>query len=98
MSTTRDDALILINRYIQLLTMTRPELVAIKHPEGSFELSHGLWMLQKMLEPDYQPLTSYDAWITWVQGILYINNLIHIRHEIDISREILGRHKHEYPT
>lgn len=63
---------ILVLRYLQLLKQVRPTLVAKKNPEGSLELSHILWMLEKMNSPSYEPLTTHSAWISWVQASLFI--------------------------
>lgn len=80
---------VLVERYIALLQQTRPYLVAKKDPNGSLELPHILWMLHKMKSPTFIPLTSYSAWISWVQASLYQHKLIDIKHEKDITREIL---------
>ena len=81
--------MVLVERYLSLLQQTRPTLVAVKNPDGSLELPHVLWMLQKMKSPTFVPLTSYSAWISWVQASLYQHKLIDIKHEKDITREIL---------
>lgn len=81
--------MVLVERYLALLAQTRPNLVAKKNPEGSLELTHILWMLQKMKSPDFVPLTSNSAWISWIQASLFAHKLIHIKHEKDITREIL---------
>lgn len=86
---------VLIERYIQLINMTRPLAYPIKHRDGSSDPEHLLWMLVKMSDPNFVPLTSNDAWLSWVQCSLYHAHLLHIRHEIDITREILGRSKNE---
>lgn len=88
---------ILVQRYLQLLKVTRPNLVAKKNPEGSLELPHILWMLEKMSSPSYKPLTTHSAWISWVQASLFSHNLINIQHERDITREIMARppYKHQ---
>lgn len=80
---------IMIDRYIQLIEFCRPDIKPNKNENGSLELSHSLWMLYKMKNEDFNPLTTYSAWITWIQASLYTHNLINIRHEIDITREIL---------
>lgn len=87
---------ILVQRYLQLLKDTRPNLVAKKNPEGSLELSHILWMLEKMSSPSYKPLTTHSAWISWVQASLFSHNLINIQHERDITREIMARSSYKY--
>ena len=81
--------MVLVERYISLLEQTRPDLEPIKNTKGSLELPHVLWMLHKMKSPVFIPLTSNSAWISWVQASLYLHNLIDIRHEKDITREIL---------
>ena len=83
----------LVERYISLLEQTKPDLVPIKNSKGSLELPHILWMLYKMKSPTFIPLTSYSAWISWVQASLYLHNLIDIRHEKDITRDILEQLK-----
>jgi hypothetical protein len=80
---------ILIYRYKTILNHFRPDVVAQKNNEGSLELSHIKWMLEKMDQDKYVPLTSYDAWISWIQASLYYHGILHIKHEIDITREIL---------
>lgn len=83
--------LILAQRYLQLLQQTRPSLIADKNPQGSLDLPHILWMLKKMTDPSYKPLTTHSAWISWIQASLYSHNLINIQHERDITREIMSR-------
>lgn len=87
---------ILVQRYLQLLKEARPDVVAIKNPAGSLELSHILWMLEKMNNPDYKPLTTNEAWLSWIQASLFHHNLIHIQHERDITREIMSRKEYKY--
>lgn len=79
----------LVERYKSYIKTLRPDVIAKKNKSGSLELSHILWMLNKMSEPDFIPKTTSSAWITWIQASLYSNGLIEIRHEIDITREIL---------
>ena len=81
----------LIQRYILLIKTAKPLTVAKKNPEGSLELSHLLWMLEKMSEEDFEPKTSDSHWLGWVQAGLYQNKLISIRHEKDVTREILKK-------
>lgn len=88
--------LILAQRYLQLLQQTLPSLIANKNPQGSLDLSHILWMLEKMTDPSYQPLTTHSAWISWIQASLYSHNLINIQHERDITREIMSRKPFKY--
>lgn len=80
---------VLVERYKSYIKTLRPDVVPVKDANGSLELSHALWMLNKMSEPDYIPKTTSSAWITWIQASLYKNGLIEIRHEVDITREIL---------
>lgn len=96
MTVRNKDITTLIERYIQLINITKPLAYPIKDPQGSLELDHLLWMLVKMLSPTFVPLTTYSAWITWVQAGLYQARLINIKHEIDITREILGRSENEF--
>ena len=84
-----------INRYIQPIQTARPHVKPIKYENGSLALSHILWMLNKMLEPNYRPLTSTLAWISWCQASLYYHDLINIKHEKDITREIAKQLKQE---
>lgn len=90
--------LILAQRYLQLLQQTRPTLIANKNPQGSLDLSHILWMLEKMTNPSYKPLTTHSAWISWIQASLYSHNLINIQHERDITREIMSRKPFKYQS
>ena len=85
--------MVLVERYISLLEQTRPDLKPIKDPNGSLALPHILWMLYKMKSPSFVPLTSNSAWVSWVQSSLYLHNLIDIRHEKDITRDILKQLK-----
>ena len=93
--------LILVDRYIQLLKTVRPDINPIKSESSEnrsrLSLQHCLWMLNKMKEPNFKPLTSYSGWINWIQSSLYLHNIINIDHEIDISREISRQcqNKHE---
>ena len=87
--------MVLVERYLALLAQTRPNLVAKKNPEGSLELPHILWMLQKMKSPNFVPLTSNSAWISWIQASLYFHKLINIKHEKDITREILKQQQED---
>lgn len=82
---------ILVNRYIQLIEYAKPNVKPEKNKEGSLELSHILWMLYKMKDSNFVSLTTESAWISWVQSSLYLHKLIIIRHEIDITRDILKR-------
>lgn len=86
---------VLINRYISYINDLRPDIKPIKNKEGSLELSHSLWMLLKMKNESFVPKTSPDAWISWIQASLYLHGLIEVRHEIDITREILKQEKQE---
>lgn len=92
---TEETYLTLINRYIQLIQTARPHVKPIKYENGSLALAHILWMLNKMLEPNYRPLTSTLAWISWCQASLYYHDLINIKHEKDITREIAKQLKQE---
>lgn len=83
---------VLVKRYLQLLKTSRPALEPVKDPNGSLKLSHALWMLEKMDDPNYVPLTTTSAWLSWVQASLYHHNLISIQHEKDITREILNQY------
>lgn len=88
---------VLVSRYKMFINDTRPDIKPIKNKDGSLELSHALWMLEKMSSPDYEPKTTSSAWITWIQASLYLNGIIHIKHEVDISREILKQENGDIP-
>lgn len=84
---------ILIERYLAYIKTLRPDVRPIKNAEGSLELSHALWMLLKMKEVGFVPKTNNSAWISWIQSSLYLHGLITIKHEIDITRDILNQYK-----
>ena len=50
-------------------------------------------MLLKMKEVGFVPKTNNSAWISWIQSSLYLHGLITIKHEIDITRDILNQYK-----
>ena len=85
--------LVMVQRYLQLIQQTRPDVIPKKNKDGSLELSHALWMLNKMNSPSYVPLTTYSAWITWIQASLFLNGLIDIRNEKSQTRDIFNQHK-----
>ena len=93
--------LILVDRYIQLLKTVRPDINPIKSESSEnrsrLSLQHCLWMLNKMKEPNFKPLTSYSGWINWIISSLYMHGIIDPDHEIDIMREISKQcqNKHE---
>ena len=93
--------LILVDRYIQLLKTVRPDINPIKSESSEnrsrLSLQHCLWMLNKMKEPNFKPLTSYSGWINWIISSLYMHGIIDPDHEIDIMREIHKQcqNKHE---
>ena len=80
---------VLVQRYLQLLNEIRPDVIAKKNKEGSLELSHAKWMLEKMCDDNFLNKTSNDAWITWIQASLYCNGILEIRNEIAITRDIM---------
>ena len=84
--------LVLVNRYIQLLNTLRPDVRPIKAESSKYlarlSLQHSLWMLYKMQEPNFKPLTSYSGWINWIQASLYFHGLIDPDHEINVSRDV----------
>ena len=84
---------VLIERYINIINMCKPDIIPEKSNEGSLSLAHSLWMLHEMKKDSFDPLTTYSAWITWVQASLYMHKLIIIRHEIDITRDIIKQEK-----
>lgn len=88
---------VLVSRYKMFINDTRPDIKPIKNKDGSLELSHALWMLEKMSSADYEPKTTSSAWITWIQASLYLHGIIHIKHEVDISREILKQENGDTP-
>ena len=71
-----DNNSILINRYIQLIELTKPDIKPEKNKDGSLELSHILWMLYKMKESNFVSLTTESAWISWIQASLYLHKLM----------------------
>lgn len=80
---------VLVDRYKSYIKTLRPDVIATKDSNGSLSLEHALWMLNKMSDDDYVPKTTNSAWITWIQASLYSHGLIEIKHEVDITREIL---------
>lgn len=88
-----DHHMILVKRYIQYINQVRPDIRPVKNKNGSLELSHVLWMLNKMSDPAFVNKTSDAAWITWIQASLFKNGIIDIRNEIAISRDIFNQHK-----
>ena len=87
--------LVLVERYLSYVKTLRPDIKPVKNPEGSLSLQHALWMLLKMKEESFVPKTSNDSWLSWIQASLYLNGLIVIKHEIDITREIINQHNKE---
>ena len=92
--------LILVDRYIQLLKTVRPDINPIKSESSEnrsrLSLQHCLWMLNKMKEPNFKPLTSYSGWINWIQASLYLHGIINPDHEIDISRDVAKQYNIEH--
>ena len=84
--------MVLVKRYIQYINQVRPDIKPVKNKDGSLELSHALWMLHKMSQPDFVNKTSDDAWITWIQASLFSCGILNVRNEIDITRDILNQH------
>lgn len=84
--------LILVERYTQLLKAVRPDIQPIKANSSKYlarlSLQHSLWMLNKMKDPSFKPLTSYSGWINWIIASLYMHGIIDPDHEIDMMREI----------
>lgn len=93
--------LVLVERYTQLLKAVRPDIQPIKANSSKYlarlSLQHSLWMLNKMKDPSFKPLTSYSGWINWIQASFYFHGLIDPDHEIDVSRDIARQSsvKHE---
>ena len=93
--------LVLVNRYIQLLNSVRSDVRPIKAESSEYlvrlSLQHCLWMLHKMTDPNFKPLTSYSGWINWIIASLYMHGIIDPDHEIDVSRDIARQSsvKHE---
>lgn len=85
----------LVERYSQILEISNPGLKAVKNPNGSLELSHIKWMLEKMKSDEFVHKTSSLHWIGWIQAALYSANLIQIKHEKDTTREISKQIKEE---
>ena len=92
--------LVLVDRYIQLLKTVRPDIRPVKEESSEhlarLTLRHSLWMLHKMKEPDFKPLTSYSGWINWIQASLYLHGIIDPDHEIDISRDVAKQYNLEH--
>lgn len=92
--------LILVDRYIQLLKTVRPDINPIKSESSEnrsrLSLQHCLWMLNKMKEPNFKPLTSYSGWINWIISSLYMHGIIDPDHEIDIMREIHKQYQNKH--
>ena len=92
--------LILVDRYIQLLKTVRPDIKPIKSESSEnrsrLSLQHCLWMLNKMKEPNFKPLTSYSGWINWIISSLYMHGIIDPDHEIDIMREIHKQYQNKH--
>ena len=84
--------MILVKRYIQYINQVRPDVMPVKNKDGSLELSHSLWMLTKMSDPDFVNKTSDDAWITWIQASLFSCGILNVRNEVAITRDILNQH------
>ena len=84
--------MVLVKRYIQYINQVRPDIKPVKNKDSSLELSHALWMLHKMSQPDFVNKTSDDAWITWIQASLFSCSILNVRNEIDITRDILNQH------
>lgn len=84
--------MVLVKRYIQYINQVRPDIKPVKNKDGSLELSHALWMLHKMSQPDFVNKTSDDAWITWIQASLFSCGILNVRNEIYITRDILNQH------
>lgn len=84
--------MILVKRYIQYINQVRPDVKPVKNKDGSLELSHSLWMLTKMSDPDFVNKTSDDAWITWIQASLFSCGILNVRNEVAITRDILNQH------
>ncbi len=84
--------MILVKRYIQYINQVRPDVTPVKNKDGSLELSHSLWMLTKMSDPDFVNKTSDDAWITWIQASLFSCGILNVRNEVAITRDILNQH------
>lgn len=84
--------LVLVDRYIILINTMRPDVRPIKAESSKYlarlSLQHSLWMLYKMKNPSFQPLTSYSGWINWIQASLYTHGIIDPDYEIDISRDV----------
>lgn len=82
---------ILVVRYKSILSFMRPDVRSKKDENGSLDLKHISWMLDKMSDPSFVNKSCDEAWISWVQASLYANGLIDIKHEIDITREVMNR-------
>lgn len=86
-----DKNIILVNRYKAYIEYVRPDVIPFKCEGGSLSLSHSLWMITKMLDPTFVNKSSDEAWISWIQASLFMHGIINVKHEIDITREIMSR-------
>lgn len=75
----------LVSRYTQFIKDLRPDVLPLKN-SCSLDLSNALWLLNKIKEDGYNAPLS---WIIFIQASLYHNGLIDLRHEMDISIDIL---------
>lgn len=91
----REEFLILVERYLSFINTLRPLLKPKKAVSSDnlnrLSLEHSLWMLETMKKDTFKPLTTYSAWISWIQASLYTHGLIDLKHEIEITREITNR-------
>lgn len=78
----------LIERYISIIKAHRPNVVAYKHPYGSSDLSHLLWMLEDIHEMR-RSISERYMFLGYIQGMLYNLNYIDIKHERDVMNDLL---------
>lgn len=97
MTDQQNTHLVLLQRYENLIQAVRPDVRAKKAEspdnQSRLELPHIMWMIQKMKDPNFKPLTTNSAWISWIQAGLYYSNLINPDFEKDLTRSVLKQYQ-----
>ncbi len=78
----------LISRYQSIIKAHRPNIEAFKHPYGSSDLSHLLWMLEDIYTMR-RSISERYMFLGYIQGMLYNLNYIDIKHERDVMNDLL---------
>lgn len=78
----------LISRYQSIIKAHRPNIEAVKHPYGSSDLSHLLWMLEDIYTMR-RSISERYMFLGYIQGMLYNLNYIDIKHERDVMNDLL---------